>query len=230
MTMTKLSQAMILAGAVTMGVAGSAVAQAEVEISASAAVSNMYLWRGQNLGSLGEDDQANGVPAVSGDLIVGAGGAYAGVWTSSGDAALGQEYDLFVGYAGEAGDFSYDLSVWTYIYPDGGESNDTFGDSSDIILGLGYQDASVGIYKQVGDEADNDDIYYTLGYGIGSVSATVGIFDIGADDSDYTHVDLSYAYNDNLSFTVSKIVDQEEDDTYDDDTQVVVTYSLPIEL
>lgn len=228
--MTKLSQAIALATAMTAGLVGTTTAQAEVEVSASASIANMYLWRGTNLGSQGAENKANAIPAVSGDLQVSASGAYAGVWTSSGDATYGQEYDIYVGYGDSVGDFSYDLSVWTYVYPDGGKSDDTFGDSTDIVLGLGFKDASFGVYKQVGDVADNDNIYYTLGYGFDKFSATVGMFDQGADDADYTHLDVSYAYNDNLSFTLSKIVDQEKEDTLDDDTQVVVSYSLPIEL
>ncbi|PCJ30789.1 MAG: hypothetical protein COA99_17755 [Moraxellaceae bacterium] len=57
-------------------------------------------------------------------------------------------------------------------------------------------------------------------------------------DQDYTHLDLPYAYNDNIAFTVSKVVDfdQHNDGTgldtdgagIDDDTLVVVSYSLPI--
>ena len=224
--MKKLTLAIATASALM----GATAAQAEVEVSASAAVSNMYLWRGQNLGSQGADDSANAVPAVSGDLVVSAAGAYAGVWTSSGDTFAGQEYDIFAGYGGEAGALSYDLSVWAYVYPDGGESNGTFGDNSEVILSLGFADASVSIYKQVGDEVDNDNMYYTVGYGVGPVSATYGMADGAAEDGDYSHLDVSYAHNDNLSFTLSKIVSEEEEDTYDTDTKVVVTYSLPIEL
>lgn len=226
--MKKLTLAIATASAMTAGLMGATTAQAEVEVSASAAVANMYLWRGINLGSTGEDS-GNAVPAVSGDVVVSAAGAYAGVWTSSGDSAAGQEYDIFAGYGGEAGDLSYDLSIWTYVYPDGGESNGTFADNSEVILGLGFKDASVGIYKQVGNEVDNDNMYYTVGYGFGPISATYGMADGAAEDSDYSHLDVSYAHNDNLSFTLSKIVSEEEEDTYDTDTKVVVSYSLPIE-
>lgn len=228
--MKKLSQAIALAGVMTA--AAVPAVQAEVEVSASAAVANMYLWRGQNLGS-SDKDSGNAVPAISGDINVSMSGAYAGVWTSSGDTAAGQEYDLYVGYGAEAGDFSYDLSVWTYIYPDGGKSDGTFGDGTDVILSLGYAGASFTYYKPIGSESDDNSSYYTLGYGIDAVSATLGKADDG-DGVDYTHLDLGYAYNDNLSFTLSKVVDQSEkkntDGAQDEDLKVVVTYSLPIEL
>ena len=50
-----------------------------------------------------------------------------------------------------------------------------------------------------------------------------------AGDGDYSHLDLGYQYNDNLSFTVSKVIDT-DDDTQEDDTLFVVSYSLPIDL
>lgn len=224
--MTKLSQAIALATAMTAGLAATATTQAEVEVSASAGIANMYLWRGKDLGA---DDGQGGVPAVSGDLSVSAAGAYGGVWTSSGDAGAGQEYDIYAGYGGEAGALSYDVSIWAYVYPDGGVSDGTFGDNSEIIVSLGAAGASVGIYKQVGDAEDNDNMYYTLGYGMDAFSGTVGITDAAAKGADYTHFDLSYAYNDNISFTVSKIVDQETEKALDEDTKFVVSYSLPIE-
>ena len=224
--MNKLSQAIALATAMTAGLAATTATQAEVEVSASAGVANMYLWRGVDLGANGGQ---GGVPAVSGDLSVSAAGAYGGVWTSSGDAASGQEYDIYAGYGGEAGALSYDVSIWAYVYPDGGVSDGTFGDNSEIIVSLGAAGASVGIYKQVGDAVDNDNMYYTLGYGMDAFSGTVGITDAAAKGADYTHFDLSYAYNDNISFTVSKIVDQETEKALDEDTKFVVSYSLPIE-
>lgn len=226
--MKKLTQAIALAG--VMAAAVPAV-QAEVEVSASAAVANMYLWRGQDLGQ--------GVPAVSGDLTVSTGGAYAGVWTSSGDSELGQEYDLYLGYGGEAGDLSYDISAWTYVYSgesteDGDTRGNTF-ETTDIILSLGYAGASFAYYYPVGNSNPDDYSYLTLGYGMGDYSATVGISDSDDDSDKYTHLDLSYAYNDNISFTLSKVVSQEADlddgeEGQDEDLKVVVSYSLPIEL
>ena len=239
--MKKLSQAIVLASAMTAGLVAVNTAQAEVEVSASATVSSMYLWRGMDLG--------NGSPAVSGDLSVSAEGAYAGVWTSSGDSSLGNEYDLYVGYGAEIGDFSVDVSLWTYVYPsanafpyanmedsDVDAGVDTRGntfDYSDAIISLGYAGASFTYYMPIGAESNDDYSYFTLGYGYEAFSATVGFADDG--DENYTHLDLGYAYNDNLSFTLSKVVDQSLDldkgeDGVDEDLKVVVTYSLPISM
>lgn len=226
--MKKLSQAMALTSVVSASLLLAHTTQAEVDVSASAAIANMYLWRGQDLGE--------GSAAVSGDLTVGMGGAYAGVWTSSGDSTLGQEYDLYLGYGGEAGDFSYDVSAWTYVYPGNDEENgrgNTF-EASDLIVSLGYGPVSAAYYYVLA--GDENASYATLGGEMGSFSATLGFQMHSEDDSaEYTHLDLSYAYNDNLSFTLSKIVAQDADldkgeEGFDEDMKVVVSYSLPIEL
>ncbi|TVV44493.1 TorF family putative porin [Thalassolituus sp. C2-1] len=242
--MKKLSQAIALAGVMTAGLAAVSTAQAEVEVSASASVANMYLWRGQDLSG------SSGVPAVSGDLTVSASGAYAGVWASSGDAVLGQEYDLYIGYGAEIGDFSYDVSLWTYVYPSAAETSYTVSgtdvtaettadrgntfDASDFIVSLGYKGASFAYYKPVGAESDDNSSYMTLGYEMDAYSVTLGKADDG-DDSDYTHLDVGYAFNDNIAFTLSKVIDQSADldkgeSGIDEDLKVVVSYSLPISM
>ncbi|MBL4797404.1 MAG: hypothetical protein JKY50_08315 [Oleispira sp.] len=231
--MTKLSQAIALATAMTAGLAITTTAQAEVEVAASAAVSNMYLWRGQDLGQ-DTNGTTGGVPAISGDLTVSASGAYAGVWTSSGDASNGQEYDLYVGYGMEAGEVALDISYWTYIYP--GADNDDIADLHEIIASAAFKGASLGVYYNIDqDEDDQTDYFYTtLGYEYNQFSATYGIQTYSdTEDGDYSHINLSYAYNDNLSFTLSQIVsaDLDEDENgLDRSPKVVVTYSLPIEL
>jgi len=224
--MKKLTKAIALAGAMSVA----AFAQADdhgVEVSASAAVSNMYLWRGTDLGQ--------GTGAISGDLTASMGGAYAGVWASSGDIGLGQEYDLYVGFGGEVEDFSYDISVWSYVYPgasleDGDTEGNTF-EASELILSGGFMGASASYYHTVSSNPD-DYSYLTLGYGVDAYSVTLGMA-MDDVDSGYTHIDLGYAYNDSLSFTLSKIIDDEAEgteDAQDDDLKIAVTYSLPIDL
>lgn len=226
--MKKLSQAIVLAGAMTAGLAAVNTAQAaDVEISASAGVSNMYLWRGQDLGQ--------GSAMVDGSLDVAVGGAYAGMWVGSGDVNYGQEYDLYVGYAGEVGDFSYDVSAATYTYPGYDMENDvdsegnTF-DLSEFTIGLGYMGASFSYTGPLAGDGNDDYSYMTLGYGYDAYSVMIGMADDEGSEADYTHVDVGYAFNDNLSFTLSKIVDMDEDDSMDDDLKVSLYYSLPIEM
>ena len=171
--MTKLSQAIALATVMTAGLVGTTTTQAEV--SASAGVASSYLWRGQNL--------SNGAAVVSGSLDYGhESGAYAGAWVSSGDAAMGTEYDLYVGFAGEAGDLSYDVGYVGYIYPsqneeavakgDADATADELGNMSDLYLNLSF--AGVDFTTNFSDNG-GDYVYNTLGYGMGAVSGLIDV-------------------------------------------------------
>lgn len=226
--MKKLTQAIALAGVMTTGLtATTSVFAEDVEVSASAAVASMYLWRGADLG---------GGAAVSGDLSASMGGLYTGVWMSSGDGSFGQEYDLYVGFGGEVEDFSYDISAWSYVYPGDDATNsegNTF-DLTEVIASVGFMGASFSYYFPVAGDGNDDYSYLTLGYGIDAYSVTLGMHDdpddfLGNGTLGYTHVDVSYAYNDSLAFTASKIISTEEADA-DDDLKLVVSYSLPIDM
>lgn len=190
---------------------------ANAEVSASAGVASMYYWRGIDLG--------DGSPAVYGDLKYTVGGAYVGIWGSSGDDTLGNEYDYFAGYGGEMGGFRYDLSVWNYNYSDLGARDDTTGELTEVIATLGFGPVTFQYYDNVAGSSGYE--YYTLAGNLGQFTLKAGFHDT-VGDGDMTHVDLTYAYNSNLSFTLGKVVDEEEDGTYDDDMNFVVTYSLPI--
>jgi uncharacterized protein (TIGR02001 family) len=211
---------------------------ANAELSASAGVASMYLWRGVELG--------DGTPAVFGDLIYSVGGAYIGIWGSSGDSSAGSEYDLFAGYGGEVGAFSYDISIWNYNYSDGGSyqgvvanggteveiskaiaRDDTFKELTEIILTLGFGPVTFQYYDNIAGATGYE--YYTLAGSIDKFTLKAGYHD-PKDGSDMTHIDFTYAYNDRLSFTVSKVVDEGIDGSYDDDAKFVVAYSLPIDL
>lgn len=213
------------------------VAHAEMEVSGSASVASTYLWRGSDLGS--------GTPAVSGDLSVSSSGFYGGIWGSSGDTSAGTEYDLYVGYGGSAGDFSYDVSLWNYNYPTGAgytaDGETDFAEVSDLVVSLGYSAVAFTIYSPIGaDNSSTDYKYYTLSGGAGSFSFLAGMHssnaadggavgcpaDVAADEScDPLHIDVSYAYNDSLSFTFSQFVN---DAPSGDDLKFVVSYSLPL--
>ncbi|MBU2885669.1 TorF family putative porin [Gilvimarinus agarilyticus] len=182
------------------------------EVSASVGAANMYYWRGLDLG--------NGDPAISGDLSVSAGGFYGGIWGSSGDASGGQEYDLFVGYGGEAGSFTYDVSLWNYNYPSATPTPD-LGDLTEAVVSLGFGPVAVTYYHGI---EDLEDYWYT------TIGATFDKFSVtyGLHEDDLAHVDLSYAFNDNLSFTIGQVVD-DVDGAYDDDAKFIFSLSLPIE-
>lgn len=230
--MTKLSQAIALATAMTAGLAATATTQAEV--SASADIASMYLWHGQNL--------SNGAAVVSGSLDYShESGLYAGIWGTSGDSTVGTEYDVYVGFAGAAGDFGYDVAYASYLYP--GNTNDDVNDNAEVSLGFSYAGASLSFLKNTDTDVNGDYLFTTLGYDMGKFGFVLGnasgVTEKDAGKyfpSEYTHVDVTYAYNDNISFTASQIIDQSfkgaNDPTLseiDESTLFVVSYSLPIE-
>lgn len=211
----------LIAGAIALSaMAGFAVPAAHAEVSAAVGAANMYYWRGLDLGA--------GDPLVWGDLKVSGAGAYAGIWGGSGDAVNGQEYDLYAGYGNAFGDFKFDLSVWSYAYP---SSEINPGDLVEVVGMVGYGPIAFTYYEGLEDLEDYN--YMTL-------AATFGSFTLkyGVHESDLSHVDLTYAYNEKLSFTLGQVIDDAEegnpgDDDYvagaNDELKFVVGLSLPIE-
>lgn len=197
---------------------------ANAEVSASVGVSNMYYWRGLDLGA--------GDPQVSGDLKFSESGFYAGVWGGSGDVVNGTEYDLYAGYGNTVGDvFKYDLSFWTYTYPsqvavddEGNIVDGPLGDPgklSEAVITLGAGPVSVTYM---------DNIAGGTGYWYATVSATFDKFTVlyGKHESSFgAHVDFSYAYSDRLSFKIGKVVD-DLDGEVDNDVKFIASYSLPL--
>ncbi|WP_373084402.1 TorF family putative porin [Zhongshania sp.] len=236
-TMKTLLAAGVAAASMTM-IAAPAVA----EVSASAGVASSYLWRGYDLGS--------GTPAVYGDINYSAAGFTTGVWVSSGDTAAGTEYDLYADYTVDLGGVSVSAGVINYVYATGagylGAGNDTdFGDHTDAYLGLGLGPVAFTAYKQIAGGTE-EYTYYTLSYDIGKFSFLLGTHESIAngatlangkiaDGESESHLNVTYSYNDNLSFTVSQFVDgQENVDAYagsgDDDMKFVVSYDMPISM
>lgn len=238
----------LLAAAVAGGALASAPALAEV--SASAGVTNIYLWRGFNLGG--------GTPAVYGGLEAAHdSGVYAGVWGSS--AGPTQEIDLYAGFRGGE-DFTYNIAYYDYTYP----SEETIAangidapsrldnrsaDYEEVIVNLGFKGVTLDIGVGMGDTGGNivnedgeeksETIYAALGYSYEKFFGKVGMWeglvdDLDADpltaleDANFTHVDVGYKYNDRLVFTLSKIV--EDDDNEEDDTLFQVSYTLPLDV
>jgi len=237
--MKKMTQKLLATSVVASALAMSAyapLAAAEAELDASVAVANMYYWRGLDLGA--------GDPALIGDVNVSASGFYAGLWASSGDAALGTEWDFYAGYGFEVGGFSVDLNYTTYMYPStpyvyDEESEEVsggplgFNDVADVAVTLGYapsEAVSFSLMHRVGtsDLGDDDYTYSTLSASFGSFSVLYGVH---ADDSGtydgLSHLDLTYSYNENLSFTLGKLVD-DVDGAYNDELKFVVKLTLPL--
>ena len=215
----------VLAASVAAASLTMAAAPASAEVGASVGIASTYLWRGYDLGS--------GTPAVYGDISYSSGGFYTGVWASSGDTGAGSEYDLFVGYGMEFDGFSFDVNLTNYLYPTGagylGTEETDFFEMTDLIVTLGLGPVSFSYYDPIAGGAGYTDYnYYTLSTGFGAISATIGMEDIDGDNS--LHLDISYAYNDNLSFTVSQQDGDVEELGLDTDPKFIVSYSLPIEM
>lgn len=98
-------------------------------LSANAAVTNNYLWRGVT--------QTNNAAAVSGGLdYAHKSGAYAGTWVSNADWAeeMSYELDFYAGYANELENgIGYDVGVIYYAYDKAAES-----DFSEVYVSISY--------------------------------------------------------------------------------------------
>lgn len=189
------------------------------EVSASVSASNFYLWRGLNLGKTsveradGTDTSSFGGEAqIAADLNLSLGnGLYTGTWVSSGDAELGTEIDWYAGFGGEVGAFNYDISYWTYMYPE--KKDKDFGEAADGIVSLGYGPLTYSYYHDLSkDSKDREWGYMTLGAELGALSKNLDKFGllVGKHNDSMLHADLKYAYNDNLGFTLTIPLDKEE--------------------
>lgn len=208
---------------------------AMAELDASVGASSIYLWRGV--------DQGGGTPSIYGDLLVTGAGFYGSVWATSGGIQGSEEIDLIAGWATELGPLGIDLGVVNYLFPTG--TDDSFSDFSEAYLGLSLGGFEVYYFDQVAGRHNrfDDNKYYSLGYNGRHWSLLVGKAANEEPsgqgfDNDYTHVDLGYAYNNNLSFTVSKIISVDDEFNVnsseggrrgvDDDYRFVVTYEFPL--
>ena len=93
------------------------------EVTANAAASSNYLWRGVTQTS--DNAQVSGGIDYSHES-----GFYAGTWASNvdfGGDKPGYELDFYAGFAGEMGEFGYDVGYVYYAYPDAVDSID-FGE------------------------------------------------------------------------------------------------------
>ena len=217
-----------LALSVSIAIGGLAIAPAaSAEVSANVAISNMYLWRGMNLANTGG--------TVSGGIdYANESGVYAGVWTSS--ESGGTETDLYFGFAGEAGDISYDVGYIWYLYPEDTGFSADLGDNdfSEIMLSAGMAGFGAAIYISadplpVSATVDGEDYtYIALDYTTGDYNILYGIQSMDKTSSaDYTHLTLTYSYSESLSFAVS-IASPDTTDAMEEDPLFAVTYSIPL--
>jgi uncharacterized protein (TIGR02001 family) len=228
----KMKQKLIASAALLSAVAGF-TAPAQAEVAATIGVSNMYYWRGFDLG---------GGAALIGDVNVSSNGFVAGLWTSSGDGTLGTEYDIYAGYSGSAGDFTYGLSVVNYNYANPKGTNAATGkvwepvnpgDYVELIPSIGYGPFKLTYYDAV--VADHD--YFSKDYSYMTAELIFTKFALkygqhsidGGDLDGVAFLDATYKFNDKLSFTVGKIIDDGNNTPQPDEAHFVVNLTLPIQ-
>lgn len=206
--------------AVSMAMGGLAVPTiASAEMSASVGIASMYLWRGQNLTPDG--------PQVHGGIeFSGESGVYGGIWTSN--ESGGHETDLYIGFGGEAGGVSYDISYWHYLYPEDGDLSDTA--LSEIVLGLGFGDLAANFYISNETQGGSDWLYATVDYTIDDFNILFGTWSFDEDGAgdEYSHVTLSYSITDDLSMAVS--VASSDDGSTNEDPLFMVSYNIPLKM
>lgn len=191
--MIKLARRSLMAALMAGGVVASPAAHAEV--TANVAVTSNYVWRG-----LSQTD--DGAALQGGVDYVHDTGFYAGAWASNfkwveeddtGDEVTtdGVEYDLYAGYAREFGDIGVDVGVLTYNYTDADVDSAT-----EIKLGVSYDLASFNYYiGDTGADADNEYVYYELGFDFDLADDVALALHYGINDPDVSGVEESEDYS-----------------------------------
>ncbi len=241
-TLKKILPAAIAAAAVLVT---AAPAQAN-SLEGSVGVASMYLFRGMDAG--------DGAPEVYGDITwdIGA-GIYASAWMSN--SSSGPETDFIAGWSQDFGGFTIDIGAVNYYYAHNDDA-DNFGDSSEAYLGLGFAGVEFYYYDNVAGSSGYS--YFSLGYSYDKYSILFGQVEDGGQryidedfpnlgkenwSGDYQHIDFSYAMTDNLTFTVSQVIDRSasidsvnysknselNEMVGEDDTLFVVSYNIPIQ-
>ncbi len=117
------------------------------------------------------------------------------------------------GFGGEAGGVSYDISYWNYLYNEdctGDAATDSCdageNDASEYVLSVGYDPVTFTAYINADAPTSDDEYtYYTLDAGFGKFNVQYGVWDFNAAGANnYSHITVSYAATDELSFAVSK--------------------------
>lgn len=149
------------------------------EVSANFGWASQYLFRG-----IFQEDSS----ASAGLDYVSDGGFYVGTWGA--DVGDGLETDLYFGYAGESGGFSYSLGATGYYYTD--DFDDTY---QEINVGVGYGmfsvDYALGEWDGFGSPADYRFTALTLAPERGPYYT----FASHGDDFDGDYVELGYGFD-----------------------------------
>ena len=208
--LTPLAAVMAMFGAYTT---------AHADVNADVSVASTYLWRGI--------DQSDGNAQVAGTLSYTAdSGAYVSAWGSSyGGENASQTYELNMGYAHQFETWQLDAGVINYVYPKM-DTADSIGDESEAYIGASYKGFEVYYFKNIAG-LDNGFSYLTASYAYQRYSLLLGYADPTEPkgqsyDNNYLHADFSSAFNDSLSFTLSEVVDVDDEAMVVDEVLFVV--------
>ena len=191
--MKKLSKVLVCSAAVVATAGFSQVALAD--FSGNVGVTSDYIWRGA--------PQSSDESAISGGLDYShSSGAYVGTWVSSLGGGSQYEQDWYVGFGGEAGPVSYDISYIKYTYPVGDAVELDF---SEVNLSLGYGPVTFLYAPTVDKEVsgtNQDDVYMALSAEFEvkkdlTLGLLYGSYDFdGGDTDDYKHYQISLSKGD----------------------------------
>ncbi len=229
-----------LAAAGLLATAGSVHAQS---LTANAAVSNNYIWRGLT--------QSVNESAVSGGIDWAAdGGFYIGTWASNvsyaADDVFSYEHDLYAGFSGEGGGVAYDIGYLYYNYDDEAQF-----DFAEVYGSIGVGGFTFGAYVLANTEADEGP-GQDFGFGEATYIYADYVMDIGdglelgfhigrhAGDfneafngvpGDYVDYNISLSKN-GFSFMITDtdLDDPGPDNLDNDEMKFVVGYSMDFEL
>ena len=231
---------------VTLAVVGSCLTSTAAladSVSANVSVTNNYIWRGLTQ-TMNEAAVQGGIDYASDS------GFYAGTWASNvkygADDVYSYEHDIYFGYAGEAGDISYDVGYLYYNYDT--EAGYDFGE---IYGTVGYGNFRATLYVLANaepDEGPGEDFgfgsttYLSLDYAYALESGTeVGVH-LGSHQGDFSesfngvpgdYMDYALTLSkDGFGFMISGTdLDDSGPDAYDNDSvKFTVSYGVDFEL
>jgi len=216
------AQSILLTGAVSL-VLGVLPIVAQAEFAGNIGLASNYVWRGVT--------QTNDQAAISGGLDYGHDiGFYAGCWVSNTDfdttgaTPASIEVDVYLGFSREVGDFSYDVGLISYGYPQDTSTSDI--DIEEFYIGGSWKMLSL----QLSNDTQNGDFYFEAAVDIDIAKDLVlGIhfgdygYDVNSSTRDYSDYSISLS-KDDWAFTVSNT------DVDGDDYRAVVSYSKSVDL
>jgi uncharacterized protein (TIGR02001 family) len=213
---------LVLTGLMAVVLPGTAAQANEIGLSFGAAVVSEYVSDGIRY--------SDGV-AFQPYAEIGFAGAYAGAYTTNIDADLtgaDRETGLSIGYRGEAGSFSYDLSVNYYLYDEAFEDFPVEDYAETIASGTFAVNESLYLTGEIAIAPEFDQTglsmradYYTAVEGL-SVNATFGRNDANYGAWNYWSAGAAYTIQD----TVSLGLDYHDSNVDEDETGLLNTDGL----